>query len=160
MNCRTTALLLTAPVLANTESSGTDRHQISLCTLTISGTEKGNKMELVPIKMGTPLYLVEADSICQFTLSEVFIADEPQETLTAIIKKTSFKPHKDIDNEWLFDVHSYSEAHEIKESSRITNDVWYWNFAANTIICLDFNEAKHSLLLKLDYQIQEAERYL
>ena len=44
-------------------------------------------MELVPIKMGTPLYLVEADSICQFTLSEVFIADEPQETLTAIIKK-------------------------------------------------------------------------
>lgn len=116
--------------------------------------------ELVPVKMGTSLYLVEADSICQFTLSEVFMADEPQETLTAIIKKTTFKPHKDIDNEWLFDVHSYREAHEIKESSRITNDVWYWNFAANTIICLDFNEAKHSLLLKLNYQIQEAERYL
>ena len=61
---------------------------------------------------------------------------------------------------YTFDVHSYSEAYEIKESSRITNDVWYLNFAANTIICLDFNEAKHSLLLKLDYQIQEAERYL
>jgi len=37
--------------------------------------------ELVPVKMGTSLYLVEADSICQFTLSEVFMADEPQETL-------------------------------------------------------------------------------
>ena len=60
----------------------------------------------------------------------------------------------------MFDVHSYSEAYEIKESSRITNDVWYLNFASNTIICLDFNEAKHSLLLKLDYQIQEAKRYL
>lgn len=43
MNCRTTALLLTAPVLANTESSGTDRQQISLRTLTISGNRKGKE---------------------------------------------------------------------------------------------------------------------
>lgn len=116
----------------------------------------------IPVKIGTPLYIVIKELVKEITLLEVDMAEKPAEMpFEATIKTIFFTPQKDMntDNPWLFSVYSNVEIFGMNESARITDDVWYLSFSSDAIICLDFNQAEHILLLALKHKTQEEAKY-